>query len=216
MVPPYGNPRPREKVQLDLRSRARIVAIAGLLSSVACVVILHLLRTDLSPVAHRLSEYANGPHGWVMAVAFVTLGSGLIALGLLLWPERREDPIAWVIPALAFLAGVGTIVSGIFRTNVSDTSELVHSRASGLASVAIVVLCLAVSIPAARRRSDATSDIAGITLAIIAATLAAISPLLHDTRWTGLSQRLLWISLLAWLLQAVWNHPASRQPEAVR
>lgn len=150
----------------------------------------------------------------MMAGAFLTLGCGLIALGVLLRPERQESPIAWTISTLAFLAGTGTIVSGIFRTNVSDTSELVHSRASALASVTLVVLCLAYSIRAAHHRSGATRDTAGTVLALTAAILAAISPLLHDTRWTGLSQRLLWIALLAWLLRAAWNHPSALRSEA--
>ena len=215
MVPAHGSARPREKIQLDLSSRARVVAIAGFVSSLACVAILHLLRTDLPPVAHRLSEYANGSHGWMMAVAFSALGCGLIALGVLLRPEQRESPLAWTSSALAFLAGAGTIVSGIFRTNVSDASELVHSRASALASVALVVLCLAYSIPAAFHRSDAAPDTAGTVLALTAAILAAVSPLLHDTRLTGLSQRLLWIVLLAWLLRAAWNHPSALRREAL-
>ena len=125
-------------------------------------------------MAHRLSEYANGPHGWMMAGAFLALGCGLIALGVLLRPERQERPIAWTSSALAFLAGIGTIVSGIFRTNVSDTSELVHSRASALASVALVVLCLAYSIPAALHRSDTAPDTAGTVLALTAARTSVV------------------------------------------
>jgi hypothetical protein len=150
----------------------------------------------------------------MMAVAFFALGCGLISLGVLLRPERQQSPFAWTTSALAFLAGTATIVSGIFRTNVSDTSELVHSRASALASIALVVLCLAYSIPAALPRSDTPSDTAGTVLALTAAILAAISPLLHHTRWTGLSQRLLWIALLAWLLRAAWNHPSALRREA--
>ena len=177
-----------------------MVAIAGLLSSLVCVATLHLLRTDLPPVGHRLSEYANGPFGWVMALAFAALGCGLIALGVSLRSERPREPLAWTIPATAFLAGGGAIISGMFRTGVSDTSEIVHSRASAVATLALVVLCLVYS-TRALLRSAAHPDYVGTTLALIAATLAAISPLLHETRWTGLSQRLLWIALIAWLLR---------------
>jgi len=181
-----------------------VVAIAGLLSSLVCVATLHLLRTDLPPVGHRLSEYANGPFGWVMALAFAALGCGLIALGVSLRSERPREPLAWTIPATAFLAGGGAIISGMFRTGVSDTSEIVHSRASAVATLALVVLCLVYS-TRALRRSAARPDYVGTTLALIAATLAAISPLLHETRWTGLSQRLLWIALIAWLLRTAWH-----------
>jgi Protein of unknown function (DUF998) len=168
------------------------------------VAILHLLRTDLPPVAHRLSEYANGPYGWVMALAFAALGCGLIALGVSLWSARQSGPLAWIIPATAFLAGGGAIVSGMFRTEISATSELVHSSASGLATLALVILCLAYSIPILRRAA-VRPDSVGTALAVVATILAAISPLLHETRWTGLSQRLLWFALLAWLLWTTWH-----------
>jgi hypothetical protein len=146
----------------------------------------------------------------------VAVGGGLIVLGVLLRSERPEDPVVWTIPALSFLAGVGSFVSGIFRTNVSDTGEFVHSRASAMATLALVVLCLAYSIRAALHKPDAAPDTRGTTLAQTAATLAAISPLLLDTRWTGLSQRLLWIALLAWLLRTAWHHPSLRKSEAWR
>jgi hypothetical protein len=42
-------------------------------------------------------------------------------------------------------------------------------------------------------------------LAFTALVLGAASPLLHDTDWAGLSQRLLWLALLAWLLLAAWQ-----------
>ena len=46
------------------------------------VVALHLLPNSLGPVGARLSEYANGEFGWLMTVAFVTLGLGMVALAL--------------------------------------------------------------------------------------------------------------------------------------
>jgi hypothetical protein len=188
-----------------MRSRTRIVTIAGLLCSLTCVAILHIVRTDLPPASHRLSEYANGPHGWMMTMAFAALGCGLMALGVTLRTGRGQGLIARVIPAIAFLAAVGTVLSGIFRTGISDTSEEIHSRASALAVVAVVFLALAHSMPTARSRTGAVHDPLGAGLALTAAALAAISPLLHETRWTGLSQRLLWIALITWLLRTAWH-----------
>ncbi|MGH2734616.1 MAG: DUF998 domain-containing protein [Actinomycetota bacterium] len=196
-----------------MTSRARIVAGAGLLLSATCVAILHFLRTDLEPGAHRLSEYANGPYGWMMAVAFVALGCGLVALAVALWAERGQGSIySWTVPGAALAAGVGAIVSGAFRTGISHASEVVHSRASALATVALVALALLYSLPAARRPGAVHT--LGTGLALIASGLAAISPLLHETRWTGLSQRLLWIALLAWLLWVTRHRPPRWDGEA--
>jgi hypothetical protein len=46
------------------------------------------------------------------------------------------------------------------------------------------------------------------SLALAASALAAIAPVLHDTQWTGLSQRLLWAALLIWLLRVACTRPA--------
>jgi hypothetical protein len=190
-----------------LNSRARTVAIAGLLCSVALVAILHVVRTDLQPVGHRLSEYANGPYGWMMTAAFVALGCGLAALGVLLRAGTGSGAVARAIPATALFAGAGMVLSGAFRTGESAASEVIHSRASGLATVAVVAMALAYSLPRSRRRTAATRDLVGAGLALTAAALATLSPFFHDTRWTGLSQRLLWTAAMIWLLWAAWLSP---------
>jgi hypothetical membrane protein len=193
---------------------ARAVSIVGFVVGIGFVVNLHVLRTDLPPAAHRLSEYATGPHGWMMTTSFVALGCGLIALGVSLRSTSLWARNSWAIPALAFLAGSATILSGIFQTGASTTEESIHSFTSAIAVVAVVMLALAYSSRRARRRSSSTPDAIGLTLAGIAFALAALSPLLHHTRWTGLGQRALWIVLIAWLLRTAWiDAPAS--PTAV-
>jgi drug/metabolite transporter (DMT)-like permease len=187
-----------------MRSGARIVTISALLLSVACVMILHLLRSDLPPAAHRLSEYANGPYGWVMTLAFVALGCGLMGVGVTVWAGRR-DRLGWTILVTASVAAAGTFLSGAYRTAGSDSSKVLHSRASAVAVLAAVALALLYSIPAARHRPGARTDPVGAGLALTAAALALVSPLLHHTAWTGLSQRLLWIALTTWLLRAAWR-----------
>jgi hypothetical protein len=188
-------------------SGSRIFTIVGLACSIACVAILHIVRPELQPVAHRLSEYANGPFGWVMTVCFVALGCGLVGLGVTLWRERDSlrRRAVWIIPVSAVLAGAGMIISGAFKTGVSEGSEIIHSRASALATIAIVVLALTYSILAARR--PVAIHPIGFGLAVAAAALTAVSPLLHETRWTGLNQRVLWVTLLAWLLWAALQRP---------
>ena len=41
---------------------------------------LHLLPTGFNPVTHELSDYANGPYGWLMTVGFLGLGLGSLLL----------------------------------------------------------------------------------------------------------------------------------------
>lgn len=194
-------------------NRARIVTIGGSLCSVACVAILHVVRTDLPPVSHRLSEYANGPHGWIMTMAFVSLSCGLVALGLDLWPGKGREGITWAIATTAFLAAAGSFISAAFPTGISGASEAIHSGTSSLSVVAVVALALAYSILPARYRPVATSDRVAKSLALAAAALAVTSPVLHHTRWTGLSQRILWIAAIAWLLRVALHHPPRQDAE---
>jgi Protein of unknown function (DUF998) len=192
-----------------------IVAIVGLSASAACVAVLHVVRSEVPPLARRLSEYAIGPHGWIMTTAFVALGCGLVALGFALLRERPRGP-TWIVPAAGVLAGVGMIISAVYETGSSASSETIHSRASISATIAVVGLALVHSTPAARRWSDVPVDRTSLGLALVAAVLAGIAPLLHDTRWSGLGQRMLWIVLLIWLLRALVKQPSRRSGRSRR
>ena len=183
---------------------ARTVSIVGFVAAISLVVTLHILRTDISPAAGRLSEYANGPYGWMMTTSFVALGCGLIMMGVVLQSGRSREWRSWASPALAFSAGAATILSGIFPTEAPAADESIHSPASAVAVVAVVTLALAHSTRSAGRRSGWTRDPAGTGLALGAFVLAALSPVIHHTRWTGFGQRALWIVLATWLLRAAW------------
>lgn len=191
-----------------MKHRPRVFALVGLLSSIVLVAILHLVRDDLDPVARRLSEYAVGPYGWLMTTAFLGLGCGLLALAVSLRATASSDPVGRVTSLLGFAAGAGMIVSGAFPTGVSSISEAIHSRASGLATAAVIAIALAYSLPRMRRRTSTGQDVMAAGLALCAALLGAISPILHETPWTGLSQRLLWATVTLWLLLIVWVGPA--------
>ncbi len=179
-----------------------MITIVGLLGSVTCVAVLHVVRSDVPPVARRLSVYADGPYGWIMTTAFVALGCGLAMLGFALlrdWPRGAT----WIVAVAGLEAGFGMILSAVFETGGAGASETIHSRASIAATIVVVGLVLVHSIPAARRWSDVPIDPVGTGLALFAAVLAAAAPLLHDTRWSGLGQRLLWVVLLIWLLRTL-------------
>jgi len=128
-----------------------------------------------------------------------------MAFGVAIRGMRGADKFAWTIPATAMLAGVGMILSAVFETGGSQVSEMMHSRASAIAVVAVVALALGYSISPMGRATGATPEPIGAGLALLAAALAAASPLLHDTRWTGFSQRLLWFALITWLLRVTWQ-----------
>jgi hypothetical protein len=179
--------------------------VVSLSVGLACVIALHVLRADLGFAGHRISEYANGPYGYVMTAAFVSIGIGMLALGAAMAQQggRRSMVVAAAIAA----AGIGMVVAGIWRTDpdrVGVTEDAIHSRASAGATLVLIVAALAWSAVPRWRRPGRGIDLAA-GLAVVAAVFGAVSPALHRSSWTGVSQRLLWLSLLAWLILTAWQ-----------
>jgi hypothetical protein len=182
---------------------------------------LHVVRPELSPVGDRLSEYANGSYGSIMTVSFVTLGAGAIVLGLAMASMGTNTGWYRVVPLAVIVAGCGLIVSGVFPTDPTGaptTAERIHSLASGSASLALIAAAV-VSARVARGSQPSRPVGPVVVLAGLALGLGAISPVVHGSRWTGLSQRLLWLVLTTWLLVTAWQlrspHAAGGQPASM-
>lgn len=171
------------------------------------MLVLHVVRTDLSPLRDRLSEYANGAHGAVMTVSFFTLGAGIIGTGLVMRSTGPRRGLARIVPFAVIAAGGGMVLSGVYRTDpfgAPTTSERVHSLASGSATIALIGAAVTSSALASTHRPRRPIGPVGV-VAGAALVLGAASPILHQTDWTGLSQRLLWLTLTAWLLMMTYR-----------
>ncbi len=183
-----------------------VLVSAGL----ACVTALHLVRPDLSPIEDRLSEYALGRGSPLMFVAFLTTGVGILSLAWALAVAGGRGSRAAC--ALLAVAGTGMVLSGIFptdRLHSGATADAIHSRASALATIALMASALTWSVlRVPLRRLDAA-------LAVIAAGLGAVSPVLHRSSVSGISQRLLWLTLLLWLIVTACrtSQPPSDPPD---
>ena len=193
--------------------------LSGGLLAVAfgCVASLHLVSRSLEPTSRRLSEYALGPYGFLMTTAFVAIGAGLLVVSVALRrsPDRSWRPI-FAAPAVA-LAGVGMVMSAIFPTDPDPAAsgrETMHSVASGLASVALITTAVAwVGLGWRRTVGGWHPSAPAAAFAVAAALIGIASPWLHRSRWTGLSQRTLWVALLGWLFAVLWwLRSEARQP----
>lgn len=177
-----------------------ITSIACFGGCLSCVVALHVLRSDLDPLGHRLSEYANGPYGAVMTAAFWMLGLGSMSLARELRLTLHLPGTSRLVPVLLAVSGVGMVVSGVFETRGGTPptlTEIIHSRASG---TALVTLIAAAVLLAARPPNEPGPAWGSTVLAVLAAAVGGVSPLLHDSRWTGAVQRLLGLTLVTWLV----------------
>jgi hypothetical protein len=172
----------------------RVATVACLFLAMIFVVSLHTI-SELDPVVRRLSEYATGPSGVLMTAAFFLVGVGLISSGGLFIRSGG------VLPGVALaLAGIGMILAGIYPTDPDSATaaEEIHSTASAVATGLVVFASLRVSF-FGQRKPAAMRLLAGAGL-----LLALASVVLHDTSVSGLSQRLLWMTLLSWAVLATW------------
>ena len=127
----------------------RVASIVLVSLGLAAVVALHLLRPELGAAGDRISEYAIGPYAPLMTVAFVSIGAGILALA---WPLSCAGG-RWsrAVPAALVVAGTAMALAGFFRTDADRSGVLadaVHSRASALATIALIGIALAWSVSA--------------------------------------------------------------------
>jgi hypothetical protein len=195
--------RPRTARALRFGSTGSAAAVVVAL---AIVLGLHVLRRDLEPASHRLSEYAVGPWGWLMTSAFV-----LVAVGV--WLLRRALPASTLlrpVRALLALAVVGFAVSGLVPTDPATpdaVSETVHSAASAgalMASAAAAMWTVTIGVESiAWRRALGPARV----VTAVAGLAVVMGPWVHDGPWTGAVQRLSVAALAVWLLLV--SHAAS-------
>lgn len=185
--------------------RPRVHGIATLLSIanpawfLLANAVLHLLRRDLSPATHYISEYAVGRYGWLMASALVILGVGTLSLSFCLAWTTEIDWLSRAGVALLTISGFSTILIGIFRTDIAGHGPTLAGRIHGRASfIAILFEAISVLVFTAvflREERWRSFRIVSGVFAVVTVVAGALIPIL--ARGTG--ERLLVYTLVAWL-----------------
>ena len=83
---------------------------------VVLLAVLHVIKSDLDPSWHFISEYEIGNHGWMMQLAFVALAASNLALLAAVGPYLR-DVWGWIGLVMFLVGTAGTLLAGVF---VSD------------------------------------------------------------------------------------------------
>jgi hypothetical protein len=182
-------------------------SLAALLLSLLCfggVVLLHLVRGEISPVRQVMSEYANGSHGLIMTVVFYAFGLSSLALAFRL---RRAINRPWaknLIPVLLGLAGVSLVASGVFeveRPLVPDTlEEIIHSNASVAGFVLLIMTMLLFSVACYSDARWRPFRFKSMLLAVAATAAAVATFLTAQAGWSGAVQRFLGFAVVTWLV----------------
>ena len=183
---------------------ASLVALVAITVTALGIAVLHVVRTDLDWRAAVMSTYANGPAGDVMSVVFYAFGAIALALALRLRTAVVRHGITGVFPWLMLLAGVASILAGIFEVDPgvlpSTTAEVIHTS-SAIAAFVLLVASMALFTRATRgdRRWD-RFRVPSTVLSVLAAGAAITTQLVDHTAWTGAAQRVLAGAVLAWFL----------------
>ncbi len=80
---------------------------------------LHFVKPEISPSWNFISEYEIGRFGWLMQVAFLSLGLSCIFLVLALWPELNV--VGKIGLVMLLIASTGMILAAIFKTDALNT-----------------------------------------------------------------------------------------------
>lgn len=104
------------------------IAIAASGVAILALLSLHVVRADLPPATHMISEYAVGDHGWLMTLCFYTFSVASLALvGAL--ATRVRGVVGWLGLVALVVAGAGLAIGGHFPMNptTNDPARMSHS-----------------------------------------------------------------------------------------
>jgi hypothetical protein len=98
------------------------LSLAGAAMFVVLLAALHLIKPELDPSWHFISEYAIGRHGWMMVLAFGSLAFSYVMLTVALRSQLRT---IWgrIGLALLLVSAAGLAIAGIFTTDPITASK---------------------------------------------------------------------------------------------
>lgn len=171
---------------------------------------LHILRSDLEPAWHMVSQYAIGRFGWVQTLVFLTLAISCLSLFVAIRTQvgTRGGKIG-----LGFLlaAAVGIIMAAMF-----NWEHPLHGLASliGVPGLSIAALLISLSVgrnPAwasARRLVLWVGHLPWISFVLMLGTLFTTVPPSGEFGpgvLVGWPNRLLFLAWYGWLMLMAWQ-----------
>lgn len=160
------------------------------------VLAAHAVHPQLDPSVDPISEYALGPHGWLMTLAFFSWALSALSLAADLRRERTGRAVKAGI-VLLVIGACGPLLAGLFPMDAEhpeSTRGTLHSVGAVLGD-ALTVGAITLSVGLKRHRAAA----ALLCVAFIASTAAVILDVqtgwalrlyvLASAGWIGLAAR---------------------------
>jgi hypothetical membrane protein len=169
------------------------------------LLLLHVLKPDYEPSTYMISDYANGPYGWIMTTCFLALSCGCLMLLLGLVRIGPRSVAARLGTVLLGIASIGMLVAAIFPT---DPEGAPLSRSGFIHGITflpnVLSIILATGLLSASFGSDprwrAYRRTAGTLVSLVVLAFFLQFIVLVRGAPPGLANRLFVAVLLAWLL----------------
>jgi hypothetical protein len=205
--------RPAPRPWLFMASR---VAAAGPVAVALIIVALHAIKPEFQPSWRFISEYAIGPHGWIMKLAFLIWAASCAALALTLKHELKSWP-GKIGVAVLLIVAVALVPAGLFaqdpvtaKPHELTTSGNIHAIASmiGIPGIPIAAMLISSSLwrtnqawTPYRRSIMWAAHAAWISLVLMGLYLAWAVPRaggFNADVWAGWMNRLVVATYIAW------------------
>jgi Protein of unknown function (DUF998) len=156
----------------------RAAQISLILASIALVSLdlLHMLKPELDPTWHMISEYEIGNFGWLMQLVFFAIAASSTALSISLWPQLKSW-LGRIGATFMPIAALGMTVAGLNATDPIGTPAAQMSSHGILHGYGFMI------------------GVPFLTFGITLLTLA----LRRLPTWSSLRSMLLWFAVLPWL-----------------
>lgn len=203
-----------------------VCASVGLLGAVvfaSSLAMLHAVRADIDWMRHYVSDFVNGPLGWVFVVGTAAHGLGNLGLSIGLYQSLAPGRWRGRAAALLGLAATGIVIAALFPIEPEGQARsaigLVHRAAAGgsflLESVALYLFSTAFATSSRWRRYARLSF---TWSAIAAVALAGLLLAVLTNRLPGFAERLalaifwLWEIAAAVKLLQIFSRPRVSTP----
>lgn len=181
------------------------VAVVGTVSFVALIALLHFLSPDFDPIERPTSEYAAGPFGYLMTLAFVSLSLSTWALVIGLHRDLVEPARSRL--GLSFLGvwGIGLLVAAAFPIDLEGAPQTlagtVHKINGPLTFLSLIV---GTNLVSRGFKHDARwrpiHRFASVLALIMIAEFVAGGAAAARETGAGIAQRILAVTLATWFV----------------
>lgn len=197
------------------------IALASTTLFVVLLIALHIINPELDPSWRFISEYALGPYGWLMILAFFALAGSCVSLFVAIRSQVPTLP-GKIGLALLLITAIGMTIAGIFPTDPITTGReamtltgQIHEVGALLDLMPFAALLISWSLTQhnsswrpARRALAGTAWLPLLGLVLFMASVAFMLP--ADGKFSpevlvGWPNRILMLTYCIWLFTIAWQ-----------